>query len=1271
MEPNKESILNELAFALNNGDGEERVNAAKQLGQMEHRSLVILRLLESIAAQDPNEAVREAALEALISENNRKLQNSSRFLTPKQRQLMSAEIEKWARDRLITKHQARVIEQRYTAYVPKPVVKPTPKPRPMPQARPKPARKPPRSLRETLFSEASIKIALYLGAFMVVAAAFILAAVVEEARMPILFIATLGFIGGAVGIYRRLPQASFVLFAVFTLLLPIDARVLADSFSLSGNDSTVFWMGVWIVIGTVWGVGTWLYRSKLYSLLALGAGNLVAYQLGQLIDYSLFLHFMLLGIPALAGLGGVYILRRWQGKTLATPLFLAVQLQQATLIGISLLAILSNTIFDNVINGEWMLIAMAWLLGALFYIASNFYRPLFLFPWMATAALIPVPWFLLGAASTSLHTGLTVTWLWAAVMAIGGEALRAFKREEARPYGMPFMLAALPLFGIAILGGFIDGANTLSFWYLAGFSLVYLGLTIYKPRGLVFLTSLMAAIFAYLTAFEIPIFADASLYYGYKMLIPTLVFLSLDLGARRLFQAKSAWHLPPRLLGLAVGSLNILWILPATSYAAQNAVIFTILGVYAIGYAILDRKPWIGFAGTTSFAAALAYGLFHFEPASWVISFLGLASLFFLSGFIFSLAGKFKKWNRVLRISGLVLGGLIAFGSLFQPDLSHLALAYATLGTFLALHTAIRWDPIFAYSATISYAISLAAILFHLKERNGVVPFLILAGAYFLTGFILTKAKKAQGWAEVLRVSGLVLGGLTAIFSPTQGDPAYTALAFGVYAGFLALHTAIKWDSNFAYGAAVSLTIALPFTLLYLEYENWVLPALGLAGVYFLGGLALSLTGNGRKWAEVLRYSGLMLGGLTAFGSPSLEELSSSAIAFSAVAGFLALNTLIEWRPAFAFGATTSLTLALPFALAHYDVKPNEWALPFLGLVCVYYLAGFSLSLWRKNNRWAGILRRSGLALGGLVAIGSVFQSHYDQAALAFIVFSLYLALETHLNWEDLLAYGATFSLTIALPMALAHYDQETWLAPALALSSAYFVAGFGLAYWRKENKWGPVLLISGLLVGTLTAFTAHIQGGQAAVVTVAAVATFYAAEAFRQRNVWLGFPANLLYLWAYYMVLIDSQVTEPQFFTVAAAALGFVQHYFLVRGQYRRPAFFTGLVSQLILLGTTYSQLLSQDEISLFFILFFQSLAVLTYGLVVRSRSFVITPIVFIILGVVNVTFGLLSSMNTAFVIGCTGISILIFGILGLVMRERLLEATEMIGERMSGWND
>jgi len=107
-------------------------------------------------------------------------------------------------------------------------------------------------------------------------------------------------------------------------------------------------------------------------------------------------------------------------------------------------------------------------------------------------------------------------------------------------------------------------------------------------------------------------------------------------------------------------------------------------------------------------------------------------------------------------------------------------------------------------------------------------------------------------------------------------------------------------------------------------------------------------------------------------------------------------------------------------------------------------------------------------------------------------------------------------------------------------------------------------------------------------------------------------------------------------------------------------------MVSQLILLGTTYIQMTNTEKLVYFAVLFFQGLAVLFYGIVIRSRSLVITPIIFVVLGVVMVTYNALQGISTILIIGCTGILMILLGTLAVIQRERLVR----ISERFSDWN-
>lgn len=68
-----------------------------------------------------------------------------------------------------------------------------------------------------------------------------------------------------------------------------------------------------------------------------------------------------------------------------------------------------------------------------------------------------------------------------------------------------------------------------------------------------------------------------------------------------------------------------------------------------------------------------------------------------------------------------------------------------------------------------------------------------------------------------------------------------------------------------------------------------------------------------------------------------------------------------------------------------------------------------------------------------------------------------------------------------------------------------------------------------------------------------------------------------------------------------------------------------------------------------------------LFYCVVIRSRSLVITSIAFAVLSVMTVLYGLLEGI----LIGCTGLILLMLGILAVVLRDRL----KQISERFSAW--
>ena len=138
------------------------------------------------------------------------------------------------------------------------------------------------SLMQTLLSEASIKVYLYLGAFFVIASTLILAAVVEAARMPILAVATLAFGGVALGIRKRLPQPSFAFFIVFSFLLPIDANVLNESIGFVEPFLSIYWTVIFLLMAAIWSFSVWFYESRFFSAVAFVALSLAFYRVGEI-----------------------------------------------------------------------------------------------------------------------------------------------------------------------------------------------------------------------------------------------------------------------------------------------------------------------------------------------------------------------------------------------------------------------------------------------------------------------------------------------------------------------------------------------------------------------------------------------------------------------------------------------------------------------------------------------------------------------------------------------------------------------------------------------------------------------------------------------------------------------------------------------------------------------------------------------------------------------------------------------------------------------------
>ncbi|HTX90084.1 MAG TPA: hypothetical protein VMC09_02615 [Anaerolineales bacterium] len=978
------------------------------------------------------------------------------------RLVLVQEIERWQKEGLIPAELATALRKRYDYDFPSSAAAPVP-PAQATAAAPAPAQaqpgsppvpRPRLSLAQTLLSETSIRIYLYLGAFFVISAAMILAVLVAGLRLPILLAVTVLFGAGSLLLKRRLPQPSFILYLVFSALLPITAGVLADLAKLAGRASSTYWLVVLLAMALVWAFSAWLFSSRFFSLTALLALDGAAAMAGRLASEPRTITFLFfLTLSSLAGLVGAFLLKRWRGQKFALPVFILAQVQQALF-----LLVATSALLDNLVTNEfgWQLVSTGtWILATGFYALSDAVIPFLLFPWATAAALMPVGWLAIVRSGSGPETSAFALVAWGMLMTAAGNLFLRFE-NRVRHYSLPVGLAAVPLLLAGSLVGLYKDA-WLGLGLFLGSGVLLALFQIVRPRPWVWTFSLGFGLAAYLTFFHIPPTALVENYICSQLAGATLLLMLPDMLLPS-SKALPGWRWPLRgwailaasatllsgLLILAFGSHQDVWVM---------AVTLGLAGLLYLAYALRLRKAWLGGLFTLHLALALTFGLSAYEVHAWLPILAGLAMLFYVAGALLAWKGS-KPWSVVLRASALTLAGVLC----------------------------------------------LAAFLYDHADR---AIYVTVLASLFLTETFRT------AWLETF-------------------TPAFYSIAFIM-------------------------------TLIDGKVEPRVYFPAGIT-ILFLG---LDLLFTRLKAARPLKWATRLLGATAACVTLVLALLpkhlqGAAAIACGVLASLFVLQALVYRQPRLGYIAAAFLSFSVLFT--NLKFVPDRWLWSLIGTAIVFYALSLPRGLQRGPG-WDVVLRCSGLGLASLTALSAPLERS---------------------------------GLLASLPVALA--------------------------------------------------------------------ASLWAVEAFRRRNVWLGFPANGLYLMAYFMILATLKVDQPQFFSVGAAVLGLLMHYLLRRAGSRAGAFLTGLFSQLVLLSTTYIQMTGTKDIWYFAVLFFQALVVLGYGIVIRSRSLVITPIVMLVLGVATVVFSILHDISTVILIGCTGIGLILAGIAALLLRERIASLRDQL---------
>ncbi|MFN8435797.1 MAG: hypothetical protein U0V18_17370 [Anaerolineales bacterium] len=1068
-----EEVLNDIYQNLQSEDDVVVIQAISTLTSLNYSSEAIRRKLEQLSIKSENKDIRTQALAALNSSANRAVQKH--FIAAKLdrgiRYTLLQEINEWEKSNLLDKQNADVIRRRYDFDF-TPVSAPTSTPQSQVVADPvqstsatqqaAPPTEPPTppaprpSLLQTLTSEASIKIYLYLGAFFVIAAAAILGAVVPELRLPILIIGTFIFGGLAIIIKKRLPQPSFALFIVFSFLLPITANSLEEairqSFNLTADFTNAYWAIIFIVMAIIWVGSTWLYESRLFSLTAFGSLILASFRIGDLFEADAVYYTLLLGLTALVGLGGTWFLKKWRDDKFAQPLFFASQLLQALNLAASLGIFGVNT-FQPSSNNLLNLVTFAtWITGSLFYVISDWLYPFFACPWLAAATCIPMPWLVASAFDLESLGSSIVLFIWGALLASVSEPI--IRWEKVKKYGLPILLATMPSLALGIFTGFVY-ETWLGLILALGSAILFSILHILQNRWWLWTLALLNFVIAYFAFFQLELIQKLDIFFGYQLVLLTVLFLLPDLFLKKDWTLNLQWRLPLRIFGasfLFITSI-VLFTQGKSGHIAAN---YFILALFCTAYALAYKNAYLSYLPATYLALTAVYALDAFNVDAWLPTLTTLSAIYYLSGIILR---KQAKWGDMLRNSGMALGTVISF-------------------------------------------------------------------------VVLSATKETGGWYA------LVIG-LLFIFE-----------------------TYLRKNGWFEIGAPIHFTVGIFLILHDLKIEEVAYHLLAYSLVWLLADLLTHLTfKNPRPLSIIVRFIGVALV-LVNFGYLFAETDS--------------------WIPVLGFGI---------------------YALLFLTISLLY----------RQPN----------------------------------------------------LFYSFTLTLPLFVAFLFRAFDITQWIHPVIAVAVAYYALGATFRTKNRATGWDQSLLYSGLGVGVVISIGAPILGGLDASIPVAIAATLWAFEAFAKRNAWLAFPANALYLLAYFIILFELNVDEPQFFSVGTALFGLIQHYLLTRAESKSGTFVMGMFSQFVLLGTTYIEMVNKNELSYFFLLFVQSLVILVYGLVVRSRSLTFFPIGFVILGVITVVYSTLKDLGTIFVIGCTGIVLLMLGVVAVLLRERIAK----LSEKLSDW--
>lgn len=1277
-EPNLQEVLNRILGDLKSHNPNDQLSAFRELEKTSYSSPAILERLEELAIQGEG-MVQKFALGALKLETSQRVASRRSEVSKPSRILILREIDSWENNGLLEHFRAEVLRRRYDfdiyAGIPiKQTVKETPEPiqeqkievkKSVAIETPKPVVQPRPSLMQILLSETSVRIYLYLGAFFVIAAAAILAALVEAVRLPVLLAATFAFAAAAVGFKKHLPQPSFAFGIVFSFLLPIDASVIADLFRFFGQPLNLYWAFVFAGLAVVWAFSTWFYESRLFSLASLLAFTLGGTNLVSALAGSNDWITTGIGTSALVGLLGARLLKNWRGQNFAAPIFLTSQAMQGITILSSLSLIAVNLFRSHLPADAWMAHTLTWVLAASFFALSDILASFILFPWLSVASLFLFPWLFLSTFNASRIVIGIGFGIWSALIALGSHIAYRTQGKQARKFYFPLLALSLPLFLITILLGLIEGVEY-AFAALLLTAIVYTFIHAMHPRWYVWTTALLAGLCAYFAFFALPFMERANFYIGFQLLLASVLLLLPELFFKGSLTIARSWNWPPVALGVVVTAFNVLvahiYMIDG-NYNVGNAAI--ILGVYALlvaAYALRFKLPFIGYLATSFTVLASVYALVHFQRDLWLPMLTVLSAVYYFAGFALARNERTKTWSAMLIHSGLGLGTLISLVALASLKVSGGWYALA-IGILFIIELFTRRTSYLEVVATALLNITLALLLNDFSVNELAYYVFGSSLVWLASDAILHLSYQGRNAHVATRFVAGVATMLAVIALTTENaiGSSATAICFAIYSAFFAVYAWLYKTPALGYLSSASAATMMFYALDLFKIELWMPFFTGLAVAYYVIGF-ITRKAHAR-WSQMFRFSGLGLGSLVSL--LALVNLESTGGWYALIVGLLFVAETVATRNGWLEpGIYTALSIASFLILRDFNIREFSYILLVLSLVWLGGDAVFKGVFKRRQLSLPVKLMGSGIT--ALNTLGLLFGPNIE-GVVCFGVYTLFFAVYAVSYRQPFLGFASTTSLPLAILFSYKTAAWQGWQFAIVGVAVLYYAVSLFLRNRAAAKGWETTFFFSGLGLGTITALASPLQtGGAENALPIAIAATLFAAEAFARRNVWLAFPANGLYLLSYFTLLLKLNVDEPQYFSIGAALLGLLMHYLLVRAKSNMGAFAMGMGSQLVLLGTTFIQMVSTSLLGFFLVLFVQSLVILVYGILMRSRSLVIAPIGFAVLGTLTVLYSAMKGLSVVLIVGVTGITLLVLGVIAVLMRERLT----MLAERFGEWN-